>query len=402
MSAPTAEMLSHAERLALITAEFERRYGAPATVAARAPGRVDLMGSHTDYNEGWVLTMSIDRDTWVLARRRDDNLLQVASLNVEEEAAVALDDLVPGALSGWTAYPAGVAWVLMDAGHTLQGADLLVHTTVPLGGGLSSSAALETATSVALEALNGVALDEVQRALLSQRAEREFVGVNCGILDQFTSSAGKAQSVLLLDCRTIEGKSVPIDESLRVVICDTRAKRALATSQYGERRAACEEAAHRLSALLPNVRTLRDVSAEAFAPLAATLPAEPAKRARFIIEEDERVLALASALAEGDRSAIATLAAASFAGARDLYEITVPEMERMLEAMLGAPGVVGARQAGAGFGGCMVAFVDAAQVDAFGREVATAYEAATGITPAIYPVEAAAGAGALPGFDPTR
>jgi galactokinase len=277
-----------------------------------------------------------------------------------------------------------------------------VHTTVPLGGGLSSSAALETATSVALEALNGVALDEVQRALLSQRAEREFVGVNCGILDQFTSSAGKAQSVLLLDCRTIEGKSVPMDESLRVVICDTRAKRALATSQYGERRAACEEAAHRLSALLPNVRTLRDVSAEAFAPLAATLPAEPAKRARFIIEEDERVLALASALAEGDRSAIATLAAASFAGARDLYEITVPEMERMLEAMLGAPGVVGARQAGAGFGGCMVAFVDAAQVDAFGREVATAYEAATGITPAIYPVEAAAGAGALPGFVSAR
>lgn len=395
----TASPLQHPpalpERLAQIAAAFERLYGAPHTVAARAPGRVDLMGSHTDYNEGWVLTMSIDRDTVVLARPRADRTLRLASLNVDEAASLELDALAPGQTAGWAAYPAGVAWALQEAGLALTGADLLVHTSVPLASGLSSSAALETATAVAFEQMNALELSEVRRAVLCQRAEGHFVGVNCGILDQFTSSAGKAGSVLLLDCRAVRGEPVPMAAGIQVVICDTRARRALAGSQYGVRRAQCEEAVRLLSAQLPGMRALRDVSRADFGRLEPALPHSVARRARFIVEENARVLLLAEALELGDRAAIGELTAASFAGARDLYEITVPETEQMHAAMSSAPGVIGARQAGAGFGGCLVAFVDAARVDAFAAHVATQYATATGITPPIYGVQAAPGAGPL-------
>ncbi len=387
------------ERLAQMAQAFAARYGAPPTVAARAPGRVDLMGSHTDYNDGWVLTMSIDRDTIVLARPRSDRTLNLASLNVDEPAALELDALAPGRLAGWAAYPAGVAWALQEAGMTLLGADLLVHTSVPLASGLSSSAALETATSVAFEAMNQLELSEVRRAVLCRRAEGHFVGVNCGILDQYTSSAGKAGSVLLLDCRAVRGAPVPVAPGISVVICDTRARRALAGSQYGVRRAQCEEAVRLLSAHLPEIRALRDVSRADFARFAHTLPDKVARRARFIVEENARVLLLAEALELGDRAAIGALTAASFAGARDLYEITVTETEQMHAAMCSAPGVIGARQAGAGFGGCLVAFVDSAQVDAFAAHVAAAYAAASGLTPPIYPVDPAPGAGLVPGFN---
>jgi galactokinase len=381
----------------MLTDAFVHHYGCVPEVGTRAPGRVDLMGSHTDYNEGWVLTMSIDRDTWVAARKRSDRMVRMNSLNVEEGAAVDLDHLDRDTITGWGAYVAGVAWALQEAGANLAGADLLVHTTVPLGGGLSSSAALETAVSVAFEAMNGLRLDEVRRAVLCQRAESHFVGVNCGILDQFTSSAGRAGSVLMLDCRSVRGAPVPMSPDLQVVICDTRAKRALAGSQYGVRRAQCEEAVRLLSAHLPSIRALRDVSRADFGPLEATLPDKVARRARFIIEENARVLQLAEALELGDRLQIGELTAASFAGARDLYEITVPETERMIDAMLSAPGVVGARQAGAGFGGCSVAFVNAGDVDAFAAHVTASYHAATGLEPVIYPVQASPGAGLIPG-----
>jgi galactokinase len=286
-----------------------------------------------------------------------------------------------------------MAWALLEVGLPVSGADLLVHTTVPLSSGLSSSAALEMATSVALEKISGFSVDAVLRARLGQRAENAFVGVNCGILDQYTSSVGEAGSALALDCRSLRSEAAHIARTIGIVICDTRARRELAGSQYGMRRAQCEEAVHILSERIEGIRALRDVTLEQFEAHAHLLPEAAQKRARFIIEENARVLALAHALQTDDRAAIAALARDSFAGARDLYEITIPEMERMMDSMLAAPGVIGARQAGAGFGGCMVAFVDLARIDDFAAAVKDSYAAATGLAPVIYPVRAAQGAG---------
>jgi galactokinase len=285
--------------------------------------------------------------------------------------------------------------MLQSDGYPLLSFDGLIQSTIPVGSGLSSSAALECATAALFQALGRWEIDPLQMALLCQRAENEFVGMNCGILDQYTSVMGQAGCALLLDCRDLISQAVTVPEGIQVVICDTRAKRALTGSEYGERRAQCEEGARLLSQFYPAVRALRDVSPAQFEAHEADLPPLVARRCRFIVEENERVLGLAEALPAGDWDAIRDLTAASYKGARDLYEIGCPEMAAMMEAMTCAPGVIGARQAGAGFGGCMVAFVEAGAVDAFAHHVRQTYSAATGIAPETYPVQAALGAGLL-------
>lgn len=353
------------------------------------------MGSHTDYNEGFVLTLSIDRDTWIAAAPRADGRVRVESLDLAGAGEFAVADVLARRVDGWAIYFQAVASVLCDAGHDLRGCDALVHGTVPIASGLSSSASLEAATAVLFATLGSWWIEPVEMARLCQRAENEIVGVSCGILDQYSSILGEADSALLLDCRSLEHGVVPIPASIRPVVCDTRVRRELTSSAYGERRASCEAGARALAERMPGVRALRDVDAETFAACRGGLPETVARRCRFVIEENARVHAMARALERDDRSAIAACCEASFAGARDLYEITVPEMESMYGAMTAAPGAVGARQAGAGFGGCMVALVEADAVDDFAAAVADAYARATGIRPEIYPVRAAAGAGAL-------
>ena len=383
-------MKPNSDRFSLISQAFQDRFGAAPTLWCRAPGRVDLMGSHTDYNLGYVLTLPIGLDTWMAVRPRGDRLVRLYSLNLEAAAGFSLDHVVPDAQARWSNYPRGVAEALQTGKYALRGFDGVVHTTVPLGGGLSSSAALECATATVFEALGGWRLDPVEKARLCQRAENQFVGVNCGILDQFTSTMGKEGCALLLDCRDLSSQPVAIAPGIRVVICDTKSKRELAGSEYGERRAQCEEGAKLLGA-----SALREVTPAQFDAREHELPAMVAKRCRFIIEEHARVYTLADALTSGDRAAIRDLTAASFAGAAQLYEIAAPAMHSMMDAMLAAPGVIGARQAGAGFGGCMVAFVDEAMVDAFAAAVCAHYATSTGIQAEIYPVTAAAGAGML-------
>lgn len=383
------------KRQQLMIQEFSKRFHDEPTLWVQAPGRVDLMGSHTDYNEGFVMTMSINRDTWIALRPRDDQQVRVSSLNLEGSGEFHLKNITYDQSLSWTNYVRGVAKVLQDEGHPLKGFDGVIHSTIPFGSGLSSSAALEVATATAFKVLGNLALDPVTIALLCQRAENQFVGMNCGILDQYSSALGEAGSSVVLDCRNLTHTLAPVPEDMSIVICDTRAKRELTGSEYPERRAQCEEGARYFASVYPGVKTLRDVTLEQFTQYEDKLPELVAKRSRFIIEENQRVLDLAEALSQNDRNRLDRLTAESYRGARDLFEIGSPEMEAMMQAMRNSPGVIGARQAGAGFGGCMVAFVDHDLVEVFAQHVRQTYMAATNIHPNVYSVQAAPGAGVL-------
>ncbi len=374
---------------------FRTRFGREPEYWVRAPGRVDAMGSHTDYNEGFVLTLSIDRDSWIAAAPRTDGRVCAESMNVAGRHAFEIDGGVETRVSGWAIYVQSVAQVLRQEGLAFPGCDLLVHGTLPLASGLSSSASLEAAAALLFASLGGFALEPVRAAKLCQRAENEVVGVQCGILDQYSSILGEAGSALLLDCRHLTHAYAPIPDDLQPVICDTRAPRELSGSAYGERRASCEAGVRVLAGRIPGVTALRDVTSAQLAEYASELDPTVERRCRFVLEENERVHGLARALAADDRGAIGALCAQSFAGARDLYEISVPAMEAMLEAILAAPGVVSGRQAGAGFGGCMLALVEAQRVDDFVASTADSYAHATGTVPGIHAVRSAVGAGLL-------
>ena len=387
--------MEYQERKTYIEQQFEEIYGERPSVWAQAPGRVDLMGSHTDYNEGYVLTQTIDRNTWIAALPRENEKVRIASLNSDGTAEIDLGDIQHSQSAAWTDYVGGVASILKEEGYELRGFDGLVHSTVPFGSGLSSSAALEVASAVLFDHLGDLNINPVDIAKLCQRAEREFVGMNCGILDQYSSAMGKAGQVLLLDCRYIRSETRPIAGDLQVVVCDTRAQRALTGSEYPERRAQCEQGARLLSQFYPEIKTLRDASLEQLDAQKNDMPEVVARRCRFIIQENQRVLDMAEALAEPDYDQIGRLAGESFAGARDLYQISCTEMDKMFEALTSGPGVIGARQAGAGFGGCMVAFVHQEWVNDFSQHVKQHYKSSTSIDPYIYPVLASAGAGIL-------
>jgi galactokinase len=378
---------SEVARRESVAARFREKFASEPELWARAPGRVDLMGSHTDYNLGFVLTLPISRDTWIAARRRDDGVVRIHSMNLDAEDEFRLDRIASVADSRWCNYVQGVAAILQNEGLAVTGCDAVVDSTVPLESGLSSSAALECALATVFEALGGWSVTPQQKALLCQKAENEFVGMKCGILDQYSSCLGREGCALLLDCRDLSTRTVEIAGGIRVVICNTMSQRRLTGGEYIQRRSECEQ-----GAALLGVSALRELTPEALAARRHELPEQVAKRCEFIVAESARAEALAGALEAGDRAAVAQLCAASFAGARDLYEICSPAMSSMMDAMLAAPGVIGARQAGAGFGGCMVALVDAAKTDAFRAAVLDAYRGATGVQAEVYTVEAAQGA----------
>ncbi|MBN1667741.1 MAG: galactokinase [Anaerolineales bacterium] len=383
------------QRYNKINQRFIERYQQSPGLWVQAPGRVDLLGSHTDYNEGFVLTQAIDRNTWIAARPRPDQRVRIASLNTLGESEFDLQDIQYDHQHPWTNYVRGVAQIFQQEGYPLQGFDGLIHSTIPFGSGLSSSAALEVATATLFQALGGWQMAAVELAKLCLRAEREFVGLNCGILDQYSSALGQANTVMLLDCRSITHQSCHLAAGLQVVICDTRAERSLTGSEYAERRAQCEQGVALLARQYPAIRALRDASLAQLEAQREQLPPVVYKRCHFIIAENQRVLALAEALEQGQHERSGQLALESFAGARDLYEIVSPEMQAMMDAMQSAPGFFGGRGAGAGFGGCLVAFVESAQVAAFSAQVEAHYQAHTSIQPQVYPVQAAAGAGVL-------
>jgi galactokinase len=353
---------------------------------------VNLIGEHTDYNDGFVLPMAIERSAVVAFRPRDDGRLRVHSIAYGETNEAALDALAPPGGHGWFAYVAGVAWAFAAEGLPVRGADLVVDGDVPLGAGLSSSAALEMATARALCAASGVAWDAVHMARLGQKAENAYVGMNCGIMDQFASAACESGSALLLDCRSLETLPVPVPAAAAVVVMDTGARRSLAASAYNERRAACERVVEAIARARPGTRALRDVSAAELEAARATLDPTDARRASHVVAEIARPAALAEAFRQGDLVAAGRLMDDSHASLRDLYQVSCDELDLVTALARRQASCYGARMTGAGFGGCAIALVDARGVASFCEAVLAGYRASFDLPAALYPCRPAAGA----------
>jgi len=370
---------------------FRERYGSEPRLF-RAPGRVNLIGEHTDYNDGFVLPMAIDRETVVAGSSRADRKVRVYSLNLNEALEFDLDQPGEKRRGIWLDYIEGVARVLECRGVMLRGADLAVSSDVPLGAGLSSSAALEVSAGLALASLAGGEVGGVALALVGQQAEHVYVGTMCGIMDQFVAALGREGHALLIDCRTLEATPVPLDTSrVAVVICDTNVKHELSSSEYNVRRAECERGVKLLQVPLPEIRALRDVSVEEFSRHEALLPEPIKRRCRHVVTENERTLAAARALNDGDLDGMGRLMYASHRSLRDDYEVSCRELDVLVEiaADLGA---IGARMTGGGFGGSIVNLVRRDALDKFQSTVAREYKRATNRSPTIYISEAGAGA----------
>jgi galactokinase len=366
--------------------EFRRRFGGEPSFLARAPGRVNLIGDHTDYNDGFVLPMAIDREVWIAVRARDDRQVAVHSIDFDEDAKFALDD--GGARrGGWAEYVRGVAWALEADGRPTSGWEGVAAGDVPVGAGLSSSAALELAAARTFAGVSGVVWQPVAMARIAQRAENEWVGVNCGIMDQLISAAGAEGHALLIDCRSLETRLVLVPESVAVVVLDTGTRRGLVDSAYNERRAQCEAAA-----LLFGVRALRDVDLASFHARENELDPITRKRARHVVTENARTLQAAELLERGDVAGVGALMNESHRSLRDDFEVSRPELDTMVTLASREDACYGARMTGAGFGGCAVALVAHDQAEAFARTVAEAYTRTVGLRPAVYVCAASQGA----------
>jgi galactokinase len=356
-----------------VAAAFRERTGRDPDGVWAAPGRVNLIGEHTDYNDGFVLPAAIDRLVRVAAGRSGGGRLRLWSLQAGPPADLALADVGPGRVDGWAAYPAGVAWALATAGVEVGGADLVVDGDVPAGSGLSSSAALECATATALADLHGAGLDRPALAALARRAENEVVGVPSGVMDQMVSMLGRAGHALFLDTRSLESEQVPLAleaAGLRLVVVDTRAGHRLVDGAYADRRAACQAAAATLG-----VAALRDATIDRVEAAAEALGDPGLRRARHVVTENARVLAAVELLRAGDLDRLGPLLAASHASLRDDYEVSSPELDTAVDAAVEA-GAVGARMTGAGFGGSAIALVPAGLVGRVADRVGRAFAAA--------------------------
>jgi galactokinase len=342
--------------LSRLQADFTRRFSATPRVFS-APGRVNLIGEHTDYNDGFVLPMAIERRTLVAAAPRDDRRVVAVSGALAETFEFELDRPGPPRRGIWGDYIEGTARALVARGVAVQGANLWIESDVPHGAGLSASAALETSVGLALSALAGrLDLDRVTLALAGQAAEHEYVGTLCGIMDQYIASLGLERHALLVDCRSLEARSVPFDPAgSSLVVCDTGVKHELASSAYNQRRRECEEAVRLLSPVLPGITALRDVDRSSFERHAGLLPEVVRRRARHVVTENERTLRAEVALSGGDFGEFGRLMAASHASLRDDYEVSCSELDLAVDEALAEPGVYGARMTGGGFGGCMIA-----------------------------------------------
>ena len=359
----------------------------------RAPGRVNLIGEHTDYNDGFVLPMAIDYSTWVSLTPREDRQLEIFSENFNEQVGFDLDTPSSSPRGHWSDYVIGVAVILERSGVRLRGAKLRIRGDVPIGSGLSSSAALEVASGCALVAHAGLEMDRVELARLCQRAENEFVGARVGIMDQFVSLHGQEERALQLDCRSLEYKLRALPEMAQWVVCDTTVKHELASGEYNLRRTQCEAGVKHLAASLPNVQALRDVTLEQLEKYGKDLSDVVFRRCRHVIMENERVLQAGTALEQRNLETFGKLMYESHRSLQDDYEVSCRELDIMVELASQLRGVYGARMTGGGFGGCTVNLVANEQLEEFKSQIAAGYEQATKLKAQIFVCRSADAAG---------
>jgi galactokinase len=369
-----------------IVAHFTKRFGQLPRWVVRAPGRVNLIGEHTDYNDGFVLPLAIDRAVWIALRPRDDRRIAVYSVDYDQTGEFSLDDL-RNEKAGWIEYLKGTAWSLQDAGFAMTGWEGVLQGDVPLGAGLSSSAALEMATARALAAAGNLDWNPAKMAKLGQRAENKWVGVNCGIMDQLISAAGRANHALLIDCRTLDTQPVPFPPGTAVVVLDTSTRRGLVDSAYNERRSQCEAAAKFFG-----VSVLRDVTMKQFQQKAGRLDDVTRRRALHVIGENDRTVQAAAAMRRGDAVETGRLMNESHRSLRDDFEVSSDALNAMVECASAHAACSGARMTGAGFGGCAMALIRADAAADFVAKTAAAYQQKTGHKPAVYVCQATNGA----------
>ena len=375
-----------------LKSEFAEIYGREPRLF-RAPGRVNLIGEHTDYNGGFVLPMAIERGTTVAAAVRDDRKIRILSVNVNEAGEINLDAPEKTRRGTWLDYIEGMARILERRNIILRGADLLINSDVPSGAGLSSSAALEIAVGLALSEISASPIGKVQLALAGQAAEHEFVGAKVGIMDQYISALGRKNHALLIDCRSLEAEQIPFAaQDSVIVICDSKVKHKLAASEYNTRRAECEKAVEILREFLPGITQLRDVGIRDFERYAAHLPEIIRKRCRHVVTENERTLSAAEALKKSDLNEFGRLMWLSHASLRDNYEVSCRELDLLVEIASQCEGVLGGRMTGGGFGGSTVNLVQRGSVENFTKRISDEYRRRTNNETAVYVSNAADGA----------
>ena len=379
-----------------VAERFLAVYGTSPSGLFRAPGRVNLIGEHTDYNDGFVMPAAIDFSCYSAIRSRSDRTLSVYSQQFQENIEFNLDRLVGPPKKHWTDYVRGVAAVLRDEGYPLKGADLLIDGQVPIGSGLSSSASIEVSSALALTSLGGITVPLGTLARLCQRAENEYTGARCGIMDQFVSCFGRQDQALLLDCRSLEMTYLALPPNVRLVICNTMVRHELAAGEYNERRASCERSIEAIRKFLPNIRALRDLTLEDLEKYRSLLSEIDFRRCRHVITENARVIDAKEALQHVDLARFGQLMYQSHNSLNHDYEVSCRELNLMVSLARNLPGVYGARMTGGGFGGCTINLVEREAVTEFQTSVAHEYEKLTDLSPQISASSAAGGAVALP------
>jgi len=375
-----------------IARRFRELYGETPRIF-RAPGRVNLIGEHTDYNDGFVMPMAIEFSTWVAIAPARERVLSIYSDHFNETVALLLDQFGGPPRNHWSDYMRGVAALLQSAGYPLIGANLIIHGEVPLGAGLSSSASVEIATALALLSLTNSSLPPRDLAVICQRAEHEFVGTRCGLMDQFISVFGREAHALLLDCRSLDFQFLPIPADACFVVCNSMVKHELAVGEYNRRRADCESAVRIIRHSRPEISALRDVTVADLDLCRAQLSDVVYLRCRHVITENGRVLAAGRALESSDLNRFGRLMYESHRSMRDDYEISCREIDMLVDAASRIDGVYGARMTGGGFGGCTVNLIRMQNVAQFQQAIVKAYKNARGITPSLYVCSPAKGAG---------
>jgi len=367
-------------------------------LVVHSPGRVNLLGEHVDYNDGLELPAAVDRTVTFLVKRRTDSLLRLHAIDLDQHIDLNLEqtaekiDSAGAPLAGWARYPAGVAWALQHAGYEVNGAEVAYSSNLPVGAGLSSSAAVEVGMAVVWQALADWNMDRLTLARLCQKAENEYVGVNCGLMDQFACANGVAGHAVLLDTRSLDWRAVPLPPDVVIVIADSGIRRSLTNSAYNQRRADCETAVRILKKHLPEIRALRDVTPDQFDRYTPEMPYEVRMHARHVVEEIARVERALDNLAAGDAVGFGRLMLDCHASLRDLFQVSIPELDTLVEVAAGLPGCYGARLTGAGFGGCTVNLVHEVAADGFIGGLSRGYTHRTGRKAEVYLCRASQGA----------